>query len=72
MYEPPEATRHHDLLKLSILLPVRANLLCNLQCETPCINLLWDSVLDPTNIARLNKELEKLETKFILDSRNFI
>ena len=29
-------TRHHNSLKLSILLPVRANLLCNLQCETPC------------------------------------
>ena len=36
MYEPPEATGHHNLLKSSILLPVRANLLCNLQCETPC------------------------------------
>ena len=27
-------TRHHNSLKLSILLPVRANLLSNLQCET--------------------------------------
>ena len=31
MFELPEATRHHNLLKLSILLPVRANSLCNLQ-----------------------------------------
>ena len=36
MYKPPETTGHHKLLKLSILLPVRANLLCTLQCETPC------------------------------------
>ena len=36
MYKPPEATGHHKLLKLSILLPVRANSLCTLQCETPC------------------------------------
>ena len=36
MYEPPKATRHHNLLKLLILLPVRANLLCTLQSETPC------------------------------------
>ena len=37
IYEPPEATKHHNSLKLSILLSVRANLLCTLQCETPCI-----------------------------------
>ena len=36
MYEPPEATGRHKLLKLSILLPIRDNLLCTLQCETPC------------------------------------
>ena len=35
MYEPPEATRHYNSLKLSIFLSVRANLLCTLQCETP-------------------------------------
>ena len=37
MYEPPEATKQHNSLKLLILLPVRANLICTLQCETPCI-----------------------------------
>ena len=37
MYEPPEATRHHNSLRLLILLPVRTNLLCTLQCETPCM-----------------------------------
>ena len=39
MYKPPEATGHHKLLKLLILLPVRANLLGTLQCETPCIKV---------------------------------
>ena len=36
MYEPPEATRHHKLIKLLILLPLRADLLCTLHYETPC------------------------------------
>ena len=36
MYEPLKATKHHNSLELSILLPVRANLLCILQCETHC------------------------------------
>ena len=37
IYETPEATKHHNSLELLILLHVRANLLCTLQCETPCI-----------------------------------
>ena len=36
MYKPPEGTKHHNLPKLLILLPVWVNLFCNLQCETPC------------------------------------
>ena len=28
--------RHHNLIKLYILLPLRADFLCTLQCETPC------------------------------------
>ena len=36
MYKPPEATRHHKSMKLLILLPLRADLLCTLQYETPC------------------------------------
>ena len=31
-----EATRHHNLTKLLIFLPCRADLLCNLHYETPC------------------------------------
>ena len=35
--KPPEATRHHNSTKLLILVPLRANLLCTLHYETPCI-----------------------------------
>ena len=35
---PPEATRHHNSTKLLIFLPLRADLLCNLHYETPCMN----------------------------------
>ena len=35
--KPPEATRHYKSIKLWILLPLRADLLCILQYETPCI-----------------------------------
>ena len=31
-----EATRHHKSIKLLILLPLRADLLCTLHYETPC------------------------------------
>ena len=37
MYKPPVATRHHKSMKLLILLPLRADLLCTLHYETPCI-----------------------------------
>ena len=36
MSKTPEATRHHNLIKLLILLPLRADLLGILQYETPC------------------------------------
>ena len=35
--KPPEPTKNHDLKELWILLPLRADLLCTLQCEIPCI-----------------------------------
>ena len=34
--KPLKPTRHHNLLKLWILLPLRADLLCTVQYETPC------------------------------------
>ena len=34
--KPPEPTMHHSSIKLLIILPLRADLLCTLQCETPC------------------------------------
>ena len=34
---PPEATRHHNSIKLLFFLPLRADLLCILQYETPCM-----------------------------------
>ena len=43
MSTPPEATRHHNLTKLLILLPLRSDLLCNLHYETPCIVIYSDS-----------------------------
>ena len=46
MYEPPEATRHHNSLKLLVLLPVRTNLLCTLQCETPCNPASMSKIID--------------------------
>ena len=36
---PPEATRHHNSIKLLILLSLRADLLYILHYETPCIYL---------------------------------
>ena len=33
---PPEAARHPESIKLLILVPLRANLLCTLHYETPC------------------------------------
>ena len=33
---PPEATRHHNLKKLLIPLPLRADLLLSVHSETPC------------------------------------
>ena len=36
MYKPLEPTRHHNLIKLLILLPLRAELLFILQYEIPC------------------------------------
>ena len=36
---PPEATRHHNLKKLLIPLPLRADLLLSVHSETPCISI---------------------------------
>ena len=36
MPTPPEATRHSNLTKLLVLLPLRANSKRTFQCETPC------------------------------------
>ena len=35
--KPLKATRHHNSTKLLVFLPLRANLLCTLHYETPCI-----------------------------------
>ena len=42
--KPPEPTRHHNSIKLWILLPLRADLLYILQYETPCIT--WQQRVD--------------------------
>ena len=36
MCNPPEATRHHNRIKLLILLPLRAIYFRTFQCEIPC------------------------------------
>ena len=36
MCNPPEATRHHSLIKLLILLPLKAVYFRTFQCEIPC------------------------------------
>ena len=41
MYKPPEPTRHHNSIKSLVLLPLRADLLCTLQCETPCTSYIF-------------------------------
>ena len=38
---PPEATRHHNLKKLLIPLPLRADLLLSVHSETPCTYLIF-------------------------------
>ena len=40
--KPPEAPRHHDSLKLLILVPLRADLLYILHYETPCKTMLFN------------------------------
>ena len=35
---------HHKMIILLILLPLRADLLCTLQCETPCTSTQEDCV----------------------------
>ena len=40
MSAPLQATRHHNSIKLLILLPLRAYLVCTLQYETPCSKML--------------------------------
>ena len=39
MYKTPEPTRHHDSIKLLILLPLRADLLMSVHSETPCMKV---------------------------------
>ena len=40
MCNPPAATRHHNLIKLWILLPLRAIYFRTFQCEIPCTKYL--------------------------------
>ena len=42
MCNPPEATRHHNLIKSLILLPLRAIHFRTFQCEIPCIRFIPD------------------------------
>ena len=42
MSKPPKATRHHNLTKSLILLPLRAIYFSTFQYETPCIKKSMD------------------------------
>ena len=53
MYKPPVATRHNKSMKLLILLPLRADLLCTLQYETPCKYLRFVSHCAANRTERL-------------------
>ena len=53
MSKPPEATRHHNSTKLSILLQLRAIYFSTFQYETPC-----------TKLQEIIKNLSNLEANF--------
>ena len=46
MSKPPETTTHHKSIKLLILLPLRADLSCFLQYETPCMYNYYSNSLN--------------------------
>ena len=50
MCNPPEATRHHSLIKLLILLPLRAVYFRTFQCEIPCTTIY---------ITRINRYIKR-------------
>ena len=56
IFKPPDPTRRHNLIKLWILLPLRADVLFTLQCETPC---RWSSNLKPAVTRNYNKKRQK-------------
>ena len=54
MCNPPEDTRHHSLIKLLILLPLRAIYFRTFQCEIPCRSLKWRDKKSPNRKGLLN------------------
>ena len=57
--KPNEATRHHNSLKLSILVPVKANFLYILQYETPCTVLKMNGL--KKNLIKWNSSLHNFK-----------
>ena len=49
---PPEATRHNNLTKLLVLLPLRANSKRTFQCETPCTRMQKNTTYFQKNVAK--------------------
>ena len=66
MPTPPKATRHNNLTKLLVLLPLRANSKRTFQCETPCTCTLSECVF----YNLLNQNMTEIVRKIQLNSVN--
>ena len=65
MPTPPEATRHNNLTKLLVLLPLRANSKRTFQCETPCRTLKNVENFQKTDSVKVGqKSSSKTKTGF--------
>ena len=72
-----EPSRHHNSIKLWILLPLRADLLFTLQCEIPCMYFFWMNgwvdkcvTSDPHDFIVLCSELTVSQAIFLKKSLN--
>ena len=71
IFKPPEAARHHNSIRLLVLLPLRADLLYILHYETPCIDVkkLNDYEIINTFVHQGNK-FQKLTMVYSILSKN--
>ena len=64
MPTPPESTRHSNLTKLLVLLPLRANSKSTFQHETPCSDVLVSRQEAPKIIMLLSSFTEQILIHF--------